>query len=128
VPQGARSYFPTIDRFLQRDPLAGVPGLPLSLNPYAYALNNPTTRTDPSGLVAVGPNSAYPLGSGIPDGAGNAGGPGKPRVPQSPNCLAPSTNCGDLAPSTCRPLVGCLAAGGIIKEAGTHDGEEAASK
>jgi hypothetical protein len=76
----------------------------------------------------VGPNSAYPLGCGIPDGAGNAGVRDKSNVPQPPNCLDPATNCGGLAPSICLPLVGCLAAGGIIKEAGTHDGEEAASK
>jgi hypothetical protein len=39
-------------------------------------------------------------------------------VLQPPNCLDPSTNCGDLAPSICLPFVGCLAVGGIIKEPG----------
>jgi pimeloyl-ACP methyl ester carboxylesterase len=42
---------PALGRFLQRDPLAGVPGLPLSLNRYSYAGNNPTSATDPSGLL-----------------------------------------------------------------------------
>jgi hypothetical protein len=52
----------------------------------------------------------------------------KSNVPQPPNCLDPATNCGGLAPSICLPLVGFLAVGGIIEDAGTHDGEEAASK
>ena len=112
-------------RCLRRDPLAGAPAAPLSLNRYSYALNNPVTRTDPSGLVAGDPNSAYPPGSGIPDGTGNAGGPGKSKVLQPPNCLDPSTNCGGAAPSICLPFVGCLAVGGIIKEPGKRgDGSE----
>src|SRR6185437_11876571 len=41
-----RVYNPTLGRFMQRDPLAGNPGLPLSLNRYTYAGNNPTTKTD----------------------------------------------------------------------------------
>ena len=86
-------------------------------------LNNLVTRMDPSGLVAVGPDSAYPLGSGIPDGSGNTGGTGTSKVLQPPNCLDPSTNCGGLVPSICLPLVGCLAVGGIIKEPGKRGGE-----
>jgi hypothetical protein len=49
-------------------------------------------------------------------------------VPQPPNCLGPSTNCSGLAPSIRLPPVGYLAESGIIKEAGKHGGEEAASK
>jgi RHS repeat-associated protein len=47
-----RVYNPALGRFMQRDPLAGVPGLPLSLNRYSYASNNPVNRTDPSGLCS----------------------------------------------------------------------------
>jgi RHS repeat-associated protein len=46
-----RVYNPTLGRFLRRDPLGGSPGQPLSLNRYAYAGNNPTSATDPSGLL-----------------------------------------------------------------------------
>ncbi len=45
----ARSYDLATGRFLQRDPLVGSVGLPLSLNRYAYALSNPVTLTDPTG-------------------------------------------------------------------------------
>jgi len=46
----ARTYAPTLGRFLQRDPLVGVPMLPLSLNRYAYAGSNPVSAVDPTGL------------------------------------------------------------------------------
>ena len=54
-------------RWLSPDPLAGDISNPQSLNRYAYALNNPTTFTDPSGLCfmsqatggCVSPQQAY---------------------------------------------------------------------
>ena len=46
----ARYYDPAQGRFLTRDPFAGVLNLPQTLNPYAYATNNPVNLTDPSGL------------------------------------------------------------------------------
>ncbi len=45
----ARTYDPSIGRFLQKDPLQGNLKLPQTLNLYAYALNNPVSITDPSG-------------------------------------------------------------------------------
>jgi RHS repeat-associated protein len=45
----ARDYDPATGRFLTRDPFHGLAGLPSTQNPYAYALNNPTTYNDPSG-------------------------------------------------------------------------------
>src|SRR5207247_2304839 len=48
---GARYYDPSIGRFLSPDPLADLAN-PQSLNPYSYALNNPVTHADPSGLRA----------------------------------------------------------------------------
>ena len=51
----ARYYDPTTGRFLTRDPVPGVATLPQTLNPYAYALNNPVLYTDPSGEFAFIP-------------------------------------------------------------------------
>jgi RHS repeat-associated protein len=45
----ARMYDPSTGRFLQRDPVPGSPDQPQTINPYAYAGNNPTTFADPSG-------------------------------------------------------------------------------
>ena len=47
----ARWYDPATGRFLTRDPFAGIPTIPATLNPYVYALNNPVMYTDPSGEV-----------------------------------------------------------------------------
>ncbi|HDD24953.1 MAG TPA: RHS repeat-associated core domain-containing protein, partial [Chloroflexi bacterium] len=51
----ARYYDPTTGRFLTRDPVPCVATLPQTLNPYAYALNNPVLYTDPSGEFAFIP-------------------------------------------------------------------------
>ena len=48
-----RSYDFTPGRWLTPDPLGGDIMNPQSLNRYAYALNNPTTLTDPLGLSSV---------------------------------------------------------------------------
>ena len=53
----ARYYDPVTGRFLSKDPVEGIEGDTQSLNPYAYALNNPMNLTDPDGewvQVAVG--------------------------------------------------------------------------
>lgn len=47
---GARMYTSTMGRFMSPDPLGGHMENPQSLNKYAYALNNPLTNTDPTGL------------------------------------------------------------------------------
>jgi RHS repeat-associated protein len=46
----ARTYHPGLRRFLQRDTYAGAIAAPTSLNRYAFADNNPTTWSDPSGF------------------------------------------------------------------------------
>jgi RHS repeat-associated protein len=45
-----RVYDPSIGRFLTRDPLSGSVANPQTQNRYAYVLNNPTNRVDPTGL------------------------------------------------------------------------------
>ncbi|MFI1941081.1 RHS repeat-associated core domain-containing protein [Streptomyces purpureus] len=65
VNLGARQYDPTIGRFLNPDPLI-VPGAPETWNAYAYAGNNPTTHSDPSGLCF-----ADLCGIGTPKGDGS---------------------------------------------------------
>jgi RHS repeat-associated protein len=47
---GFRYYDASTGRFLSRDPWPGNVSRPLSLNSYAYALNNPLRYADPSGL------------------------------------------------------------------------------
>ncbi|WP_189148824.1 RHS repeat-associated core domain-containing protein [Streptomyces lacrimifluminis] len=46
---GVRQYDPNLGRFLSVDPVLD-PKDPQQLNAYAYAINNPTTMTDPDGL------------------------------------------------------------------------------
>lgn len=53
-----RSYTPSLDVLTTPDPLL-VPGDPQTLNPYAYADNNPITMADPSGLMP-NPNGPAP--------------------------------------------------------------------
>lgn len=50
VDMGARKYDPTSGRFLSVDPVFQ-PGDPQSLGGYAYAANDPATKSDPSGLT-----------------------------------------------------------------------------
>ncbi|MBA3531593.1 MAG: RHS repeat protein, partial [Ardenticatenales bacterium] len=45
----ARHYRPETGRFLQTDPFPGLAGMPSTLHPYFYGLNNPVRYTDPSG-------------------------------------------------------------------------------
>jgi RHS repeat-associated protein len=46
---GAREYNPATPAFISPDPILD-PNQPASLNPYAYAGNNPVTNSDPTGL------------------------------------------------------------------------------
>jgi RHS repeat-associated protein len=48
---GARYYDPMIGRFITGDLFPGYMGMPQSLNPYAYCINNPLTFVDPWGLA-----------------------------------------------------------------------------
>ena len=53
VQLGARYYDPTGGVFLSVDPLLD-PNNPTTFNPYAYSGNNPTTFSDPTGLMYEG--------------------------------------------------------------------------
>jgi len=60
----ARYYAPSQGRFLTRDPFPGVMGMPATLHPYVYALNNPVLYTDPSEEVVCLP-AILLIGAGI---------------------------------------------------------------
>jgi RHS repeat-associated protein len=63
----ARSYDPSIGRFLSQDTWAYNFQNPFELNRYAYAANNPTMYTDPSGHTIVDTTKRYGgIGSLIP--------------------------------------------------------------
>ncbi|MDQ2877331.1 MAG: RHS repeat-associated core domain-containing protein, partial [Actinomycetota bacterium] len=50
---GAREYDPATGSFISPDPLID-PGTPRDLNAYAYALDDPASNSDPSGLMVPG--------------------------------------------------------------------------
>jgi len=50
---GARMYDPALGRFITVDPVMDLTD-PQQWNPYSYSNNNPTTWTDPSGLIPIG--------------------------------------------------------------------------
>ena len=50
-PTQFRDYTRNLGRWMRPDPLAGDVTNPQSLNRYAYALNNPVSNIDPSGLL-----------------------------------------------------------------------------
>ncbi len=49
VQVGVRWYDPAIGRFLQQDPWLGSVYAPLTLNAYAYCVNDPVNAVDPTG-------------------------------------------------------------------------------
>jgi RHS repeat-associated protein len=51
---GARLYDPVIGRFLSRDWLV-LPRTAATTNAYAFAMNDPLNRSDPSGMQCIGP-------------------------------------------------------------------------
>ena len=57
---GAREYNPATGSFISPDPLLN-PGQPQDLNAYAYALDDPASESDPSGLMV--PGQSYPVNS-----------------------------------------------------------------
>ncbi len=73
---GAREYDPTTGKFISVDPIADS-GNPQQMNGYAYANNNPTTWSDPTGLI---------INTRCPDGECPLGGFGgsRPKKPPSP--------------------------------------------
>ena len=50
-------YSPGLGRFLSRDTVSPTAPGTQGYNPYAYAANNPTTWTDPSGHAVPGSSS-----------------------------------------------------------------------
>lgn len=48
-----REYDTSIGRFLSKDPWPGVITIPLTINAYAYCLNDPINRYDPTGQIAA---------------------------------------------------------------------------
>ncbi len=55
IPSATRELSAALGRWVTPDPLGGDVTNPQSLNRYAYALNNPTTLNDPSGLQSGPP-------------------------------------------------------------------------
>jgi RHS repeat-associated protein len=68
----ARYYAPGLGRFISRDPLFGAIPNPLSLTRYSYVDDNPTVRTDPSGLCGMD-GSSDPMGCPSADQGGSLG-------------------------------------------------------
>jgi RHS repeat-associated protein len=56
----ARYYQPETGRFVTRDPWTPDAWRPVTLNPFAYASNNPGTYIDPTGLEGWGPGGTCP--------------------------------------------------------------------
>ncbi|RKG91898.1 hypothetical protein D7V88_08270 [Corallococcus terminator] len=73
---GARIYDPVIGRFLSRDPLLVV-RTAATTHPYAFSLNDPINRSDPTGLDSgcIGQECRGPSGGGFPGMPGGGGGP-----------------------------------------------------
>ncbi|RKH32678.1 hypothetical protein D7Y13_30145 [Corallococcus praedator] len=77
---GARVYDPVIGRFLSRDPLLVV-RTAATTHPYAFSLNDPINRADPTGMDPVlgagciGDECRGPDGQGFPGMPGGGGGP-----------------------------------------------------
>ncbi|GIV06953.1 MAG: hypothetical protein KatS3mg017_0155 [Fimbriimonadales bacterium] len=59
VKVGVRWYDPAVDRFLQQDPWLGSVYAPLTLNTYAYCVNDPVNALDPSGMQSNPYAEAY---------------------------------------------------------------------
>jgi RHS repeat-associated protein len=57
----ARYYDMQVGRFVSRDPLSGIMGLPASQTRFAYVMNAPTNLLDPSGLCVFGAPSPKPI-------------------------------------------------------------------
>jgi RHS repeat-associated protein len=73
---GQRFYDPSLGRWTQQDPLS-------SGDRYAYASDNPTNLTDPSGALSL-PNVHLPGGDWPPCGPDNAGAVPDRRGPRFP--------------------------------------------
>jgi RHS repeat-associated protein len=88
VHLGARFYDPATGRFLNDDPVTNTTD-PQSLNGYAYAGNNPTTTSDPSGRCPADRCGGYGQNPGLTIGKHSYSGPngrrGDDYLPAAPN-------------------------------------------
>jgi RHS repeat-associated protein len=70
----ARYYNSRLGRFMSGDPLPGNTNDPQSLNRYAYARNNPSNLTDPTGACFGEDDPTWDLMFGTTSGGGEGGG------------------------------------------------------
>ncbi|WP_089101568.1 ricin-type beta-trefoil lectin domain protein [Streptomyces hyaluromycini] len=75
---GAREYDPDTGHFISADPVLDIAD-PLQMNGYAYANNNPVTKSDPTGLFVPGDIAGGPI-------SGNSGSGNMCPSLQNPNC------------------------------------------
>ncbi|HEV2499939.1 MAG TPA: RHS repeat-associated core domain-containing protein [Terriglobia bacterium] len=90
-PTPTRRYANPMGRWLTPDLLGGGITNPQSLNRYAYALNNPTTLTDPSGLNACNEFNTSYEGSGLPFPCNNCPSSGACGTSNNPSGPGPVT-------------------------------------
>jgi len=140
----ARMYSPGLGRFLSRDTVSpNAPGTQ-GYNPYAYAANNPTTWTDPSGHAVGGLRAlgealarifyyiAYAIECAVGSGGDCAGGRGplddgwfeevEGSIGQDANCLLTATHF--FPNSSGRTTTSCGGGGGPITAPKTFQGDE----
>jgi RHS repeat-associated protein len=100
---GAREYSPANGQFISPDPLLN-PANPQDLNPYAYAADNPSTNSDPSGAMFC--NGGGYCGGGVTVNHGHPAVSGGP----APN-LPPAAGAAWYNPTTGKPLKPALMPG-----------------
>ncbi|WP_158625570.1 RHS repeat-associated core domain-containing protein [Corallococcus carmarthensis] len=101
---GARIYDPVIGRFLSRDPLLVV-RTAATTHPYAFSMNDPVNRADPSGMDSgcIGAECRGPNGQGFP---GMPGGGGGASSINNPGLYFPSAGAsgGGASPQAASPI------------------------
>ncbi|WP_415835040.1 RHS repeat-associated core domain-containing protein [Corallococcus soli] len=118
---GARLYDPVIGRFLSRDPLF-VARTASTTHPYAFAMNDPVNRSDPSGLDPGCIGQECQGGGGFP---GMPGGGGGPSGINDPSLYLPSAggSMGGANPAAAsRPIASTAAFTQAPSGAQTHPG------
>jgi RHS repeat-associated protein len=88
------TYSSTINRWMTPDPLGGDISNPQSLNRYSYALNNPTTLTDPLGLTAIDCSQSNVICTTSTASGGNGGFVGLGSIDPDLECFFDFSPCG----------------------------------